>query len=860
MLVVDKATPEWTWFNRSLDTGLHVFEWFYIKDGTTSSGQDKAFLRSIQIVGVFDNDFECDLCTPGRFMASSGARECQVCPAGRHSPGLGAVECAACHSWEQSTEGATTCMPDLSCTAWDTYENATPCVEGFRNVTSTWLEPRRCAVQDKAQNGEFRVGPNPTNETIEMFVPFFAPFTSAPRVFGLEAKQQRFVFDAGKQWDQFEIEAENITVTGFTLFVNRVNHSDGTWGQDLKVKWNAESNQGYALPASTRETCSLSDCGPGRQRVEERCEYCPPGKVWQQAKGCTDDCSKPGYGAATFISKVDTFLPGGEWRFKTDCQGECGTPGWRFGDTFADSGAAHSPGAMSRLSLDVSHTPDARITEVSFELLLSCAMMTGRLSVLMDEAEVARYSCEGCNNEAIPVRISALGETIQGQRTDHRISWVYSKIQLGATSHDCDFARIANITIISDTAPVARSQLSGATECLPCRAGFASPQAVCEQCEVGSFSSGQGSARCTPCEQGTFAFKKGATTCLSCGNQTSNNLRSFCLQNCQFGEKAKSYDIRALRATVPVSLEISNENTTASLFISACQAFHPNVKPRPTPTTSGSRRPKLPATEAVPSECGRLSDAVMIEADDEVDNRDLAVPPHVCVQLANGKLFSAGAIMNVQISPPDSPGATLRLQYTHGLVARDMDSRCAEGQRASTTITLFCDPAADPGSPQDVSTVEGAMCGQFQLLWYSVYGCHTCTEADMSSVDTACSPSGFLNRTYIVNEPRKCLSLGGLPTEAVIACDPLEGISTTHFVMSRILGFVLLGILVVLVLAIIGLEVRHRMLYSKYRSLSVEVELADGARVFNLTEGDMPVSAMDDDKQDDFSSDSGEEQ
>lgn len=139
-------------------------------------------------------------------------------------------------------------------------------------------------------------------------------------------------------------------------------------------------------------------------------------------------------------------------------------------------------------------------------------------------------------------------------------------------------------------------------------------------------------------------------------------MRNFCLQNCQFGDKFGTYDLSALRAKVPVSLEVDNENITGSLFISACQVFQPHVKPRTVPTPSGSRRPKLPATDEVPSECGRLSDSVMIESDDEVDNLDLAVHPHACVQLANGKLFSAGAIMDVQITPPDSPGATIRVK------------------------------------------------------------------------------------------------------------------------------------------------------------------------------------------------------
>ena len=78
-----------TVFTVNLTAGPHVLTWKYFKDYSSSSGEDKAFIKDLEIIGIGYADDSCSLCPAGTFAATPRATTCSSCRENTFAPNIG---------------------------------------------------------------------------------------------------------------------------------------------------------------------------------------------------------------------------------------------------------------------------------------------------------------------------------------------------------------------------------------------------------------------------------------------------------------------------------------------------------------------------------------------------------------------------------------------------------------------------------------------------------------------------------------------------------------------------------------------------------------------------------------------------
>ncbi|XP_031559408.1 UPF0577 protein KIAA1324-like [Actinia tenebrosa] len=112
----------WKIAKYNVTTGFHQLKWVYRKNcyGLSYRGvSDKAFIRSITLVGTLAPQTTCTPCPAGSFSTKKEAKECIKCSYFQYQPQAGKTSCQSCPSDQYSMLGSAYCIPLINCTKDD---------------------------------------------------------------------------------------------------------------------------------------------------------------------------------------------------------------------------------------------------------------------------------------------------------------------------------------------------------------------------------------------------------------------------------------------------------------------------------------------------------------------------------------------------------------------------------------------------------------------------------------------------------------------------------------------------------------------------------------------------------------------
>lgn len=142
-------TEGWNEATFEVAAGSHTFSWDYTKDYSGDEGEDKAFVKVIEIVGTSYADTFCHPC--GGDMTMSGGSICKFCKANEYADAKSHSEldftCYKCPDGTFAPKGSIgleSCVEKRACASEDLVETFTACVDGKRNATFSWSEPQTC--------------------------------------------------------------------------------------------------------------------------------------------------------------------------------------------------------------------------------------------------------------------------------------------------------------------------------------------------------------------------------------------------------------------------------------------------------------------------------------------------------------------------------------------------------------------------------------------------------------------------------------------------------------------------------------------------------------------------------------------
>mmetsp|Transcript_25651 Transcript_25651/g.36034 ORF Transcript_25651/g.36034 Transcript_25651/m.36034 type:complete len:723 (+) Transcript_25651:706-2874(+) len=143
-----KSNTDWVQYNSTLAAGYHTIQWKYYKDRSVTNGEDKAYIKMIQVQGTTYAVTECEPCDVGFYSPGWGATECLPCPSDTYNANTTATSCKPCQSGTYSFPGSTKCIPSRKCnnatSSPDITFNETICVNGHKLRSYQWIEPMTC--------------------------------------------------------------------------------------------------------------------------------------------------------------------------------------------------------------------------------------------------------------------------------------------------------------------------------------------------------------------------------------------------------------------------------------------------------------------------------------------------------------------------------------------------------------------------------------------------------------------------------------------------------------------------------------------------------------------------------------------
>jgi len=134
-----------------LTAGFHTLQWIYHKDVAYEMGEDKAFIRAIQIMGTNFNSASCDPCPKGH-SSNPGSAECVPCVVNTYSDAPGSATCKPCNppgapQTKYALPGATACLPSKPCTSEDIVTSFSDCGTDGKKRTrrQAYSQPKICS-------------------------------------------------------------------------------------------------------------------------------------------------------------------------------------------------------------------------------------------------------------------------------------------------------------------------------------------------------------------------------------------------------------------------------------------------------------------------------------------------------------------------------------------------------------------------------------------------------------------------------------------------------------------------------------------------------------------------------------------
>ncbi|KAE9355330.1 hypothetical protein PF008_g4124 [Phytophthora fragariae] len=132
-----------------VSAGAHTLAWNYMKDYAGDAGEDKAYLKVIELVGTAWSDLHCHTC--GGDMTNSGGSLCAFCGPNEYAAAKSNSELDfTCYSCPLNTYapkgsiGISSCVEQRACSMDDVEETYTACRNDTRDVTYSWSEPQTC--------------------------------------------------------------------------------------------------------------------------------------------------------------------------------------------------------------------------------------------------------------------------------------------------------------------------------------------------------------------------------------------------------------------------------------------------------------------------------------------------------------------------------------------------------------------------------------------------------------------------------------------------------------------------------------------------------------------------------------------
>uniref|UniRef100_A0AAV1UA44 Tyrosine-protein kinase ephrin type A/B receptor-like domain-containing protein n=1 Tax=Peronospora matthiolae TaxID=2874970 RepID=A0AAV1UA44_9STRA len=137
--------------------GAHTLVWNYMKDYSGDAGEDKAYLKVIELVGTAWSDLHCHSC--GGDTTNGGGSLCAFCGPNEYAAAKSNSEldvtsntCPPNTYAPKGSIGISSCVEQRPCSTDDVNETYTTCKDGVRNVTYAWMEPQTCNLTLQESN------------------------------------------------------------------------------------------------------------------------------------------------------------------------------------------------------------------------------------------------------------------------------------------------------------------------------------------------------------------------------------------------------------------------------------------------------------------------------------------------------------------------------------------------------------------------------------------------------------------------------------------------------------------------------------------------------------------------------------
>eukprot|EP01087_Luapelamoeba_hula_P010552 TRINITY_DN2795_c0_g1_i1.p1 TRINITY_DN2795_c0_g1~~TRINITY_DN2795_c0_g1_i1.p1 ORF type:complete len:1862 (-),score=142.29 TRINITY_DN2795_c0_g1_i1:134-5719(-) len=676
------ARGEFKYFSYRLPKGPHTLRWVYYKDSIRSSGEDRAYISSLEIDGTSFADDSCTTCPPGTYAPDEGQSECVLCDFNQ-IPDSPPTSCKACDPDQYAIPGTAVCLPREICTEEDYEAEYSECrAPGVRDLTYQWIPPQICID---------------TNNI--------------------------------KPADQIGIPCE--------------------------------------------------PCVPGQYRGSNfKCQYCPDGRTSNggEAASCTP-C--PANTEAVKSQIHETFI-GSEWPtgWETGCD-HCDTNGFRRHYHSLDSGDGAAL-FFSWLSINQSFYTDGQF---SLQATLECPNSDCNFAVWIDDTVTGIWFSQGKADQ----QINVTQPIPAGQHTFYIdfSRWNPSE------SHNATRVVIHSIQMVGTTE-------GGAANCRACPPGAISAEGStsCNVCGPGTFPDPSGTGRCKVCPVDTITDRPGMEACIPCGNGTSTNGRvgaSECTTNgCVFTADLTpdwpvTFNLSRLARYDSMWGPIFDPVNRQSYFLNVCTRDHANSTCR---NTDGSIMDTFACqitAQHASKDLGRIMSFAYIPPQNLEEER-------VILSYSYGKqceqdtwsrseeeepsntyigLRTGGDIQAIKEFYETAPVTITEQEGEVSLSSSYLEQRFRPMR--ATNVTIICDPTAGLGYPQ--APPEGiedpfALC-RYEFLWYSIYGCHICTENDYDYRYTACENGLRTKKYYWKFSPRRCVDgVTELPADVFEACSP----------------------------------------------------------------------------------------
>ncbi|KAL6055649.1 hypothetical protein QOT17_016632 [Balamuthia mandrillaris] len=536
-------------------------------------------------------------------------------------------------------------------------------------------------------------------------------------------------------------------------------------------------SKSFTLPEN-QQGVPCEPCMPGEYRAGNyKCEFCATGHTSNMNENQCSAC--PAGTEAPKAQLWDTWendvLPTG---WSTSCT-DCETGGFRVHYETLDSGDGEGL-FDSWLVIEQEFMHEG---SVLINASLQCPIADCSLTLWLDE--ILHYMTFS-DGQAAP------------------LIWNISKIAPGPHTIYLDFARWVpfideshdhqNTRVVVESIHFYGTAEGGAPECKPCGHNAVSQEASlsCTNCAPGTVANSQHS-KCDACPVDTFSDVFTDGKCMKCGvgTGTNNKTRQRVCNNNNCNYHDKKYDLKwnlaPLRNSSAAASKVIDPKTGHTYYLTLCDVL----------PTLGSLCPIADGNTA------------LYGCQKDIKNRyvnlgrvlNFIYEPMMADTMEKLVLsYTDGDVCRLDVNSdededrtfPNRPPVTrdtvktALLQTVRGVAVDDKDMtpivRSQDNQRATitiprvTNITIICDPTAGLGSPQaPISGIEQEedRC-KYEFVWYSLYGCHVCTEKDYYYYYTNCE-NGKHTKFYDWNyNPKRCVGDLALPPPREEDCELVE--------------------------------------------------------------------------------------